>query len=1209
MLPGQESDTAMSDTSAHASASQPGNTGVGSVVGGKPASLPREGQTLDFSRSHFLSGIEALALLPVLQRVRDQAAGLNTAGFVSGYRGSPLGGLDQTLWEQKERLADFHVTFQPGINEDLAATAIWGTQQVGLFPGAKYDGVYSLWYGKGPGVDRSMDVFKHANAAGTSRFGGVLAVAGDDHGAKSSTLPHQSEQLFAAAMMPVLNPAGVQDYLDFGIHGWAVSRYSGCWIGLKATADTVESAASVSIDPHRVKILLPDDEFPADGVNIRWPDAPMDQEYRLQRYKGYAAMSYARLNGLNRLVMNSPNARLGIITTGKSYLDVRQALADLGIDEQLAAQIGLRVLKVGMSWPLNSEDVHDFAQGLEEILVVEEKRQLIEYQLKEQLYNWSETVRPRVIGKYDDKGEWTLPHVEWQLPAAGELSPSLIARVIATRLGRFYTNERIQARVAMIEAKERAMKSTHLSIPRTPHYCSGCPHNTSTLNVPEGSRALAGIGCHYMSLWLADGHTQTFSQMGGEGVAWVGQAPFTETRHVFANLGDGTYTHSGLLAIRQAISAKVSMTYKLLYNDAVAMTGGQPLEEGLTVPAITRQLDAEGAAKIVVVTDEPEKYAGRTDLAPGVTVHHRRELDVVQKVLRDIPGVTILVYDQTCAAEKRRRRRKGEYPDPLKRVFINERVCEGCGDCSSKSNCMSVIGVETEYGLKRAIDQSSCNKDFSCAEGFCPSFVTIYGGKPRRGKAMAGGDGLAHLPDPKLPELTEPYNILVTGVGGTGVVTIGQVIGRAAADEGRGVTVLDMAGLAQKGGPVWSHIRIAPHPDDLQATRIAMGEADVIIGCDEVVAIADDTLSRMQAGRTTAVINSDVSITSDIVRRFRAQGKTGDASRYVDPDARAREMERQIVDTVGVDGADFIAATRLATKLMGDSIATNAFMLGYAWQKGLVPVGHAALMTAIEIQGVAVSATKAAFLWGRRAAHDRASVEAVALPARSSPKPEETLETLVQSRAAELTRYQDAAYAERFVQLVTRVASRETELVPGSTSLARAVAKGYFKLLAYKDEYEVARLLTDPGFKAKLTDAFEGDFKVVYNLAPPMLTKPDVTTGKLQKREFGPWLEPVLKVLAGLKGIRGTTFDVFGYSRDRKLDRALIREYEGLVAQVIDGLTAENLATAVKIAAIAEDIRGYGPVRETYVAKARARVAELLRSFHQPQALALVAAE
>ena len=1171
--------------------------GQGGAPNAEIADLARS-TGLDLERRQFLTGIDALALLPVLQRIRDAADGFNTAGFVSGYRGSPLGGLDQVLWEERARLERFGITFQPGLNEDLAATAIWGTQQLGLFPGARHEGVFSLWYGKGPGVDRSMDVFKHANAAGTSRRGGVLAVAGDDHGAKSSTLPHQSEQMFAAAMIPVLNPAGVQDYLDFGIHGWAMSRYSGCWIGLKATADTVESSASVSIDPHRIQILLPDDELPPDGLNIRWPDTPLDQEYRLQRYKGYAAMAYARLNGLNRTVMDSPRARLGIITTGKSYLDVRQALDDLGITAEMASEIGLRVLKIGMSWPLDSEDVHRFSAGLEEILVVEEKRQLIEYQLKEQLYNWREDVRPKVIGKYDDKGEWTLPHVSWQLPAAGELSPSTIAKVIATRLGRFYTNERIARRVAEIEAKERALLQPRLNLPRTPHYCSGCPHNTSTLSVPDGSMALAGIGCHYMSLWLTDGHTRTFSQMGGEGVAWVGQAPFTERKHVFANLGDGTYLHSGLLAIRQAISAGVSITYKILYNDAVAMTGGQPLDGALTVPMICAQVAAEGARKIVIVSDEPEKYTGRQDLPAGISIHHRRELDVVQRMLRDIPGTTVLVYDQTCAAEKRRRRRTGDYPDPAKRVFINERVCEGCGDCSAKSNCMSVVGIDTDYGPKRAIDQSSCNKDFSCSDGFCPSFVTIHGGKPRRGRAVGGAEGWPDLPEPALPGLDRPYNLLVTGVGGTGVVTIGAVIGRAAAAEGRGVTVLDMAGLAQKGGPVWSHIRIALAPEDLQATRIAVGEADVVIGCDEVVAIADDTLSRMQVGRTRAVINSDFSITSDVVRRFRAQGLSGDVAMHRDPDVPKARMHGQIVEAIGDDAAEFIAASRLATKLMGDSIATNAFMLGYVWQKGLIPVGAAALRAAIEAQGVAVKATLAAFQWGRRAAHDRAAVEALVSPVvAADAKAVEPLDSLIDRRAAELVRYQDEAYAARYRKLVARVRAAEASADDGSEALTRAVADGYFKLLAYKDEFEVARLLTDPAFQARLGEAFEGEFRVAYNLAPPLFARPDPVTGKIAKREFGPWLKPFLQVLAAARRWRGSWIDVFAWSKDRRLDRALIAEYEAAIGQVLGGLTAERLGRAVEIARLPTEIRGYGPVREAYAAKAASRRQQLLMSF------------
>jgi indolepyruvate ferredoxin oxidoreductase len=847
----------------------------------------------------YLSGIQALVQLPILQRVRDQAGGLNTAGFVSGYRGSPLGGFDQALLKSQKRLTEHHVRFVPGVNEDLAATAVWGTQQVELFPGARYDGVFAMWYSKGPGVDRSIDVLKHANAAGTSRRGGVLAIAGDDHGSKSSTLPHQSDHVFAAAMIPVLNPAGVQEYLDLGIHGWAMSRYSGCWVALKAIADTVESSASLLVDPHRVEVRLPEDfEIPPGGLNIRWPDPPLAQESRLQRYKVYAAMAYARTNRLNRIVVDSPKARFGIISTGKSFLDVCQALDALGIDPRLAAEIGLRVYKIGLSWPLDAEGVRRFAEGLEEILVVEEKRQVIEYQLKEQLYNWREDVRPRVIGKYDEKGEWELPLQDWQLPATGELTPAMIARVIAKRIERFHTSERIQRRLAFLDTKERALAKPTTSVQRVPHYCSGCPHNTST-KVPEGSRALAGIGCHYMALWLHPESTQTFTQMGGEGVSWIGQAPFTEAPHVFANLGDGTYFHSGLLAIRAADVAGVNITYKVLFNDAVAMTGGQKMETAvLTVPKIARQLEAEGVKRIVVVTDEPEKYRRAVGLPPGTPVHHRRDLETVQRSLRQHQGVSALIYDQTCAAEKRRRRKRGEYPDPARRIFINDRVCEGCGDCSNKSFCMSVVPVETEWGRKRTIDQSSCNKDYSCAEGFCPSFVSVEGGRLRKGKALAAADtAIGGLPEPTLPDLRQPYGILVTGVGGTGVVTIGAILGMAAHIERKGVSVLDMTGLAQKGGAVWSHIRIAERPDVLYAARIAAGEANLVIGCDIVVTVADESLAKMQAGVTRAVVNSDFSVTSDFVRTFAVQASSGDLLRFRDPQFPMTAMEDQVKGT------------------------------------------------------------------------------------------------------------------------------------------------------------------------------------------------------------------------------------------------------------------------------------------------------------------------
>ena len=1145
----------------------------------------------------YLSGVQALVELPMLQRARDQAAGLNTAGFVSGYRGSPLGSLDQQLWRAKKRLAAAHVTFEPGVNEDLAATAVWGSQQVGMFQGASYDGVFGLWYGKGPGADRSMDVFKHANAAGTARHGGVLVVAGDDHGAKSSTLPHQSDHIFAAAMIPVLNPSGVQEFLDFGLHGWAMSRFSGCWIGMKAIADPVETSSGVILDPLRVQTLIPEGfALPPGGLNIRWPDQPLEQELRLQRHKVYAAMAYAHHNQLNRIVMDSPRARLGIITTGKSYLDVLQALDGLGIDEAGAAAIGIRLFKIGMPWPLDAVGVRHFAEGLEEVLVVEEKRQVIEYQLKEQLYNWREDVRPRVIGKYDETGEWEgrdgMPGGEWLLPAAGELTPAGIARVIAGRIARFHTSDRIRERLEFIAAKEQALAQKPTGMQRVPHFCSGCPHNSST-KVPDGSRALAGIGCHYMAVWLDPEHTQTFSQMGGEGVAWVGQAPFTATKHVFANLGDGTFAHSGLLAIRQAVSARVNITYKILFNDAVAMTGGQAVEGSLTVPQVVEQVRAEGVGRVVVVTDEPEKYRD-IPLPAGVDVLHRHALDPVQRALRETAGTTVLVYDQTCAAEKRRRRKRGTYPDPAKRVVINERVCEGCGDCSAKSNCMSVVPVETEFGRKRAIDQSSCNKDFSCADGFCPSFVTVLGGKLRKGAAIAAD---FTLPEPALAGLDHPYGILVTGVGGTGIVTIGALLGTAATLEGKGVTVLDMAGLAQKGGPVWSHIRIAQTQEALHAARIAAGEADLLLGCDIVVAVADDSLAKLRKGLTRAVLNTDFAVTSDFVRSFAAQSRSGDVAHVRDPAFPLKQMIAQIGEAVG-DALHSIDATRLATALLGDSIATNLFMVGYAYQKGLLPLHASSILRAVEMNGAAVAMNQAAFQWGRRAAIELAAVTRAAAPARPEPMISATLDELIARRITDLTAYQGPALARRYQAMVDRVRNAERGLNLGQTALAEAAARYLHKLMAVKDEYEVARLYTQTDFLARVQEQFEGGLRLEFNLAPPLLSRRDKLTGEPRKRAFGPWILPVFRVLARLKPLRGTPFDPFGHTAERRTDRRLRRDYIRLLDRISRELTADNHAIAVELAALPEQIRGFGPVRARHVTGYLARRAELMAQWN-----------
>jgi indolepyruvate ferredoxin oxidoreductase len=1133
----------------------------------------------------FVTGVQALVRLLILQRQRDKAAGLNTAGFVSGYRGSPLGGLDLALWKAAKFLDRANIKFQPGLNEDLAATSIWGSQQVNLYPGAKVDGVFAMWYGKGPGVDRCGDVFKHANFAGTSKHGGVLVLAGDDHAAKSSTLPHQSDHQFSAAMIPVLYPSSVQEIIDLGLHGWAMSRYSGCWVGFKCVSDTVESSASVSIDPDRVKIIVPDDfPLPIDGVSIRWPDGFLQTEARMQDFKIYAALHYCRANHLNRIVIDSPKPRFGIITSGKSYLDVRQALDDLGITEADAAEIGVRVFKVAMPWPLEPEGVRHFAEGLSEILVVEEKRQIVEYQLKEQLYNWRDDVRPRVIGKFDEKGEWMRPHGDWLLPATSELTPAMIARVIAQRIERLdlhpRTIERIRRRVEFINQKEAALARPRIELARVPYFCSGCPHNTST-NVPEGSRATAGIGCHVMAIWM-DRKTSTFTHMGGEGVPWIGQAPFTDEKHIFANLGDGTYYHSGILAIRAAVAAKVNITYKILYNDAVAMTGGQPVDGPISPQDVARQCAAEGVKKIVVVSDEPDKYPSGY-FASDIAIHHRSDLDIVQRQLRDTDGCTILLYDQTCAAEKRRRRKRGKFPDPARRVVINELVCEGCGDCGVKSNCVSVAPVETEFGRKRTIDQSSCNKDYSCLNGFCPSFVTVEGGQLRKPKKAEAAD-FSGLPEPAHPATHDPYGVLVTGIGGTGVVTIGALLGMAAHLEGKGVSVLDMTGLAQKNGAVVSHVRIADRPEQLYATRIAAGEAKLVLACDILTGVGDEALAKMQKGVTKALVNTALVMPAQFTR---------------DPDLKfpTGSMEQEIKDAVGPGDAEFFDGTKLATGLMGDSIATNLFMVGYAYQRGLIPVGEASILKAIELNGASVESNKESFYWGRLAAVDPARVAAAAIPKAAKPDSQrlsESLDEMIDRRAKFLTDYQDAAYAKRYVDFVARVRAAEGAKQPGTTDLTEAVARYFFKLLAIKDEYEVARLYAETDFVQRVAAQFEGDYKLNFHLAPPTTNKPDANTGEPRKSRYGPWMMPVFRVLAKLRRVRGTALDVFGKTAERKMERALIGEYETLIAEVLDRMTPQNYAIAVDLASIPEYIRGYGHIKDRHLKDAKVREAALL---------------
>ncbi|MGV8843750.1 MAG: indolepyruvate ferredoxin oxidoreductase family protein [Pseudomonas sp.] len=1111
----------------------------------------------------YLTGTQALTRLPMLQKQRDTAQGLNTACFISGYRGSPLGNLDKSLWEAKAFLQENAIHFQPGVNEELAATAVWGSQQTNLFPGARYDGVFALWYGKGPGVDRSGDVFKHGNSAGVSAHGGVLLLAGDDHGCKSSTIAHQSEHAFIAASIPVLNPANVQEVLDYGILGWELSRYSGCWVALKAIAENIDSSAVVEVDPLRVQVTIPDDfELPADGVHIRWPDPPLVQEARLNNYKIYAARAFARVNKLNKVMIDSPTPRLGIITTGKSYLDVRQALDDLGLDEALCAQVGLRVLKIGMSWPLEPVSVHDFAEGLDEILVVEEKRSIIEDQLTGQLYNWPLGKRPRVVGEFDELGVSLLPNLS-------ELTPAMIARVIAKRLAPIHGSAKIDARLAFLAAKEAALAAPKHDTQRTPHFCSGCPHNSST-KVPEGSRALGGIGCHYMTQWM-DRSTDTFTQMGGEGATWIGQAPFTDTPHVFQNLGDGTYFHSGHLALRAAVAAGVNITYKILYNDAVAMTGGQPIDGELRVDQLSQQVFAEGVKRIALVSDEPDKYPSRAGFASIVTFHHRNDLDAVQRELREFKGCSVIIYDQTCATEKRRRRKRGKLVDPQKRAFINPAVCEGCGDCGVKSNCLAVLPLETEAGRKREIDQNACNKDFSCVEGFCPSFVTVHGGSLRQPQAISAEASVSDLPEPVLPALNRPYSLLVAGVGGSGVTTLGALLGMAAHLEGKGCTVLDQAGLAQKFGPVLTHIRIAARQEEIFAVRIAAGETDLLLGCDLVVAASEEALAKLNEQIAHGVINSHQAATAEFTRN---------------PDAQipAQAMHQALSEAVGADKTHFIDATRLATRLLGDSIASNLFMLGYAYQRGLVPLSAEAIEKAVELNGVARALNQQAFRWGRRAAHDLAAVEQLAKPVEALAPTCKTLDEIIQWRVAELTAYQNGAYAQRYLDVVNRVRQADS-----GQALSEAVARYYFKLLAYKDEYEVARLYSDGSFIQQLQAQFEGDYQLQFHLAPSWLCKPDARTGEPRKRLFGPWMLKAFGVLARFKFLRGSVLDPFGHSAERTLELGLIAGYEASVTQLLTQLNADNYPSAVAIAQLPEQIRGYGHVKARSIEQARVR--------------------
>jgi len=1139
----------------------------------------------------FISGAQAIVRLLMTQKEKDRRAGLNTASLVTGYRGSPLGGLDHAFLAAKKHFKANDLVFQPGLNEDLAATALWGTQQAEMRGEGKYDGVFGLWYGKGPGVDRCGDVFRHANLAGTSPKGGVLALMGDDHTAESSTTAHQSEFTFIDVMMPVLSPAGVQEILDYGLYGWAMSRFTGTWVGLKCLKDTIESTASIEADVERINPVYPTDfPMPPGGLSIRPRDGILPQEERLQEHKRDAMLAFLRANPINQIITSGgAKPRIGVITSGKSYLDVRQAMDDLGIDEVKANQIGLRLYKIGCTWPLEPEGLKAFAQNLEMIIVVEEKRSLIEVQVREELYG--SPSQPIVVGKKDERGQWLFP-------VKAALDANDIAIAIGKRIVSYGGGSEIERRVQRLEQAQAMLAQTQDAAVRIPYFCSGCPHNSST-KVPDGMRAYAGIGCHFMAQWM-DRSTEGYTHMGGEGANWIGEAPFSKRGHVFQNLGDGTYNHSGIMAVRWAVDTNTNITYKILFNDAVAMTGGQRHEGGLTVDMIARQVAAEGVKRIALVTDEPFKYDARQVFPAGMTIHHRSELDEVQRDIATVRGTTVLIFDQTCAAEKRRRRKRGEYPDPDKRVIINELVCEGCGDCGVKSNCVSVQPIETEFGRKRTIDQSSCNKDFSCVNGFCPSFVTVHGARPKKAKPPSHNDVVdwPALPNPTLPALDErPFGILVTGVGGTGVVTIGAILGMAAHLEGKGCGMIDMAGLAQKGGAVYSHVKIAKTPAHIHAIRIAASEADLVLGCDLVVSASKKVLASIRKGETGIVVNT-------------AEVYPGNFTRDANFSIPGERIKRVITEAAG-DKSRFVDASGIATALLGNSIATNMFMLGHAWQMGLVPLSEESLLKAIELNGEAVSMNQAAFQWGRREAADSSAVEAQVTPLRK-PTPTRQLSTsldeIIARRVAYLTAYQNADYASAYEAIVRKARAAEELRTPGNNGFAEAVARYAFKLMAIKDEYEVARLYTDGSFARQLANTFEGDLKLEFHMAPPLMGRRDAN-GQLVKTTFGPWLMRALSVLAKLKGLRGSPFDIFGYTAERRHERELILAYRMTVEELIATLTPANHALAIAIASIPEKIRGYGPVKETFIKSAKAEEAGLLEQWRSGAMPTKIAAE
>ena len=1121
----------------------------------------------------YMSGIQALVRLPVEQMRRDRRAGLKTGCLISGYEGSPLGGYDIAL-ERAGRFLDSHgIRFVPGVNEELALTAVMGSQLFQTFPQPLYDGAVGIWYGKGPGLDRSGDALRHANFAGIGENCGALALAGDDHISKSSSIPHQSELTLYNYAVPVLNPSNTQEVLDFGLYGIAMSRFGGSWVGLKLSTDICDGGAIVEFGPQRCPVEIP--EFRIGGEPYRKAIGTMlvvpyslKLEAEVHEHRLQAARAFARVNALNRITVKRDSDRLGIVTTGKSYADLMSALRLLRVSEDDLHRAGVRVLKLGMSYPLEPEIVDAFVRGLETVLVVEEKRSFVELQLREHLYNRSE--RPAVYGKKDAEGEILLP-------SPGELDAGVIAVALHRFLGPAVGLALEVPEISPSAPAPAGFRSARGA--RTPSYCSGCPHNRSTLLL-EGQLAGGGIGCHGMAGLMREvGRGIEFLfHMGSEGASWIGIAPFSGTKHLFQNIGDGTYFHSGRQAVQAAIAAGVDITFKILYNDAVAMTGGQHAAGALSVPALTRELAAQGISRIVVLSEDPGKFGGGAGLARSAELRPREDLEEVLAELEKVKGVSVMIYDQLCAAEKRRRRNRGILPQPERRIMINERVCEGCGDCVRQANCVSLLPVDTEFGPKTRVHQSSCNSDYTCTWGDCPSFVSVE---------IERGSGLHRKPLPELPALSLPepakkvrardgYHIVMPGVGGTGVVTVNALLATAAHMDGLHVITLDQTGVAQKGGAVVAHITLS-EPRIESSQRTPPGRADLLLGFDLVGAAYPKNLQCCDAEQTVALVNSKEILTGEAIRK----GLT-----VLSPDGGLLEAVRSGTRR---ERCEFVNASALVETLFGGHIFSNIFLLGVAYQRGLLPLSSEAIEQAVRLNGVAVERNLEVFAWGRQYALDPAVVTGYLPAARTASVPQ-SLEALIENRATELAAYQSEAYAAEYSRFVDRVREAESRVRPGSEKLAWTVAWNLHKLMAYKDEFEVARLLTDPAFERQVAETFEEPRRLVYHLHPPLLRR----LGFRNKIAIGPWIRPLLRVLARAKFLRGTVLDPFGWMEARREERALISWYRGLVGVLLERLDAGKLEWAVEIADVPREIRGYEAVKQQSADRARAWARERL---------------